>query len=137
MIRRSFGYAALALLSSAVALYFGTGLHPLWWLTWLAPIPVLVVAPRISQKVAFVMAFLAWAVGGLNLWRYFRVSLSVPLLLALLVVMTPVLALQSVCCSTAGSSESLRGGRRWYFQASGSVTSSSARSFPLTVRLAT
>jgi len=92
MIRRSFGYAALALLSSAVALYFGTGLHPLWWLTWLAPIPVLVVAPRLSQKAAFAMAFLAWAVGGLNLWRYFRVSLSVPLLLALLVVMTPVLA---------------------------------------------
>ena len=81
MIRRSFGYAALALLSSAVALYFGTGLHPLWWLTWLAPIPVLVVAPRLSQKAAFAMAFLAWAVGGLNLWRYIRVSLSAPLLL--------------------------------------------------------
>jgi len=52
MNRKSLGHVVLALGSSAVALYSGTGLHPLWWLwwlTWLAPIPVLAVAPRLSR----------------------------------------------------------------------------------------
>ena len=66
MNRRSSGYAVLALVSSAVALYFGTGLHLVWWLTWLAPIPVLAVAPRYSQRFAFVIAFVAWALGAFN-----------------------------------------------------------------------
>jgi len=79
MDRKGFGYALLALVASSVALYFGTGLHPAWWLTWLAAIPVLLIAPRLSRRAAFAVAFLAWAAGGLNMWKYFRVSLSAPL----------------------------------------------------------
>ena len=31
------------------ALFFvGTGLHPVWWVTWLAPLPVLLLAPRLA-----------------------------------------------------------------------------------------
>jgi apolipoprotein N-acyltransferase len=83
--------AVLALAATAGGAYFGTGLHPVWWLTWLAPIPVLLVAPRLSRRSAFAVAFLAWAAGGLNMWRYFRVSLSTPLVIALLVVVLPAL----------------------------------------------
>ena len=92
MDRKGFGYALLALVASSVALYFGTGLHPAWWLTWLAAIPVLLIAPRLSRRAAFAVAFLAWAAGGLNMWKYFRVSLSAPLVVALVVVMVPALA---------------------------------------------
>src|SRR5277367_828561 len=31
-------FIILALAASAIAFFFGTGLHPLWWLTWLAPL---------------------------------------------------------------------------------------------------
>ena len=84
--------APLALLTSGVMLYFATGLHPLWWLTWVAPIPVLLVAPYVSRRAAFAVAFLAWALGGLNLWSYFRHLLSTPIAITLLIVALPSLA---------------------------------------------
>jgi apolipoprotein N-acyltransferase len=37
----------------AVLFYFGTGLHPIWGFLWLAPIPVLAVAPRLHGGAAF------------------------------------------------------------------------------------
>ena len=36
----------LAGLVAAACAYLGTGLHPIWWMLWLAPIPVLAIAPR-------------------------------------------------------------------------------------------
>ena len=82
----------LALLTSAAALYFATGLHPFWWLTWVAPIPVLLLAPRVSAARAFVVAFLAWAIAGLNLWGYFHNLLSTPIAVILLIIGLPSLA---------------------------------------------
>jgi apolipoprotein N-acyltransferase len=64
---------------SAAAFFFGTGLHPIWWLTWVAPIPVLLIAPRLSRSAAFAVAFLAWTIGGLNQWHFFRSVLEIPL----------------------------------------------------------
>ena len=81
----------VALLTSAVLVYFGTGLHPLWWLIWIAPIPLLLLAPRISRSMAFASAFLAWTIGGLNLWSYFRHLLSTPLTVTLLIIGLPAL----------------------------------------------
>jgi apolipoprotein N-acyltransferase len=83
--------AFAALLASAIMLYFGTGLHPIWWLTWIGAIPVLWISSRISRRGAFVIAFLACAIQGLNLWSYFRNSLSMPLIVTLLIVMGPAL----------------------------------------------
>jgi apolipoprotein N-acyltransferase len=68
----------LACVLSAVALFFGTGLHPLWWLLWLAPVPLLVIAPRLTRLRAFALAFLACLVGGLNEWHFFRAQLGIP-----------------------------------------------------------
>jgi apolipoprotein N-acyltransferase len=58
--------ASLACLASGLLFFFGTGLHPLWVLTWLAPVPVLALAIRASWGRALVVAALAMLIGGLN-----------------------------------------------------------------------
>jgi apolipoprotein N-acyltransferase len=83
--------AGLAALVSAVLLYFGTGLHPVWWLTWFAIVPVLVVAARLSMRWTFASAFTAWSLGGLNMWRYFHVDLEIPLIPVITFVVLPAL----------------------------------------------
>ncbi|GIH96910.1 nitrilase-related carbon-nitrogen hydrolase [Planobispora siamensis] len=80
-----------AAVTTAVLLFYGTGLTPLPWLTWLAPLPVLLLAPRVSAPVAAVAAFGAWGAGGLNLWSLQRDRLAVPLPVALLSVVLPAL----------------------------------------------
>src|SRR5207249_8741800 len=52
------------------------------------PIPVLAVAPRLRGSVAFLVAFLAWLIGELNQWTYFRdaLELSVPVIIIFLVM---------------------------------------------------
>jgi apolipoprotein N-acyltransferase len=87
--RVPFVFVVVAVLSSAVAFYFGTGLHPLWWLTWLAPLPLLLVAPRSSRATTFLASWLAAAAGALNLWHYFRHDLESPLILSLVVILLP------------------------------------------------
>jgi apolipoprotein N-acyltransferase len=63
--------AMVAVMASAVLLFWGMGLHPHWWLMWLAPLPVLLIAARVSAKAAFGAATLAWFLGGMNVWRYY------------------------------------------------------------------
>jgi apolipoprotein N-acyltransferase len=60
---------------SAALFFLGTGLAPIWPLTWLAAIPVLWIAPRISATQAFFVASAAYALGGLNGWSYSRAVL--------------------------------------------------------------
>ncbi|HTV14621.1 MAG TPA: nitrilase-related carbon-nitrogen hydrolase [Acidobacteriaceae bacterium] len=77
--------ALLAIAASAAAWYFGTGLHPAWYLLWMAPLPVLLVAPRMRTWPAFGTAFAAAAIGGLNMWLYLRKLTPLPVtLLAIL-----------------------------------------------------
>ena len=80
---------ALALAGSAVASFFGTGLHPVWWLTWLAPLPVLLIAPRVSRSTAFGVAFGAFTLGALNVWSYDRIV--TPLWLSVFILIVPSL----------------------------------------------
>src|SRR5215469_8658718 len=84
--QRQVGIAVATALASGLGLFFGTGLHPVWWLTWIAPIPVLVAAARLTRGWAFATAFVAWAVGGLNMWNYFHVVLEVPVIPSMLFV---------------------------------------------------
>src|SRR5579863_3402209 len=76
---RDAGFALLAAMSTAVLLWFGTGLHPWWPLLWFAPIPVLLFALRSSWRIAALTAALSWMAGGLNLWHYFSVVHVPPL----------------------------------------------------------
>ncbi|WP_144119301.1 nitrilase-related carbon-nitrogen hydrolase [Catellatospora sichuanensis] len=69
---------AFAVVLASALVWFGTGLAPLPWLTWLAPLPLFVVAARVSGRTAMAAAFLAWAAGSLNMWTYYAGTLEVP-----------------------------------------------------------
>jgi len=83
--------AATAL--AALGWWFGSGVHPLWWLTWLAPLPVLWLAPRVRTRWAALAAFVAYAVGGLNQWDYLHGYIGLPLVAIVQAVGTPALLL--------------------------------------------
>lgn len=70
---------AFAGLASAGLLYFGTGLHPTWWLLWVAPVPVLAIAPRLHASAAFLLGSIAWILGEMNQWNYLRHVIALPL----------------------------------------------------------
>ena len=80
--------AGAAGVASAVLFYFGTGLHPIWWTLWLAPVPVLAIAPRLSRLTTFLVATAAFLIGGLNMWNYLAHELGLPrpLIIASLVI---------------------------------------------------
>lgn len=88
--RRS-GAAFLAVVSTAVWVWFGTGLNPMWPLLWFAPLPVLLFGSRSSWWGAAVTAVLAWLIGSLNLWYYFSVVLHLPLAIRVLILAIPAL----------------------------------------------
>ena len=77
------------MLASSALFFFGTGLHPVWWLTWLAPLPVLLLAPRVGRLQAFAAAALSWSLGSLNMWHYLTALLQVPLVIRLISVLVP------------------------------------------------
>ena len=70
--------ALLAALASAALLWAGTGLHPHWWLTWLAPIPPLLFARRAPWWAAALVAFTAWFTGECNMWGYLHGLIGIP-----------------------------------------------------------
>ena len=89
---------AVAALLSASAFYFGTGLHPIWWLTWLAPLPLLLVSLQLSGRAAFIVSWLVAVLGALNLWRYFHRDLEAPVLVTLLILVFTSAALALGVC---------------------------------------
>ena len=70
---------ASAVLATATMFYFGTGLHPVWWLVWFAPIPVLLVAMSMSGRMAFALGALAFLGGMLNFWTYMHGVIGIPI----------------------------------------------------------
>jgi apolipoprotein N-acyltransferase len=86
--------AATAL--SAVLWRYGTGLAPLWWCAWLAPLPVLLLASRVRAGIAFGSAFVAWLLGETGLWGYYTdrdaLDQPVPLAVAIFVVLAALFA---------------------------------------------
>jgi apolipoprotein N-acyltransferase len=75
--RLSIAWAAASLIS-ATLFFFGTGLHPIWWFTWLAPLPVLWIATRLRPLTAFAVAALAWVLGSLNMAGYYWTVGAIP-----------------------------------------------------------
>ncbi len=72
-------------------LWLATGLHPVWWLTWIAALPVLFVAPRVNRWPAFGMALGAWATGDLNEWKFLHGMIELPAAVLLLAIFGPAL----------------------------------------------
>ncbi|HEY0806339.1 MAG TPA: hypothetical protein VGD84_14795, partial [Pseudonocardiaceae bacterium] len=85
-----------AALATALLYFFGTGLHPIPWLTWLAPLPVLLLAPRASARIAALAAFTGYFLGGSNIWRYYTIDLQLPPTLTLLAVVGLPLLLTAI-----------------------------------------
>ncbi len=50
----------------------------MWPLLWLAPVPILAIAPRLSRSGAFTLALVAWFLGELNLWKHLAYGLGLP-----------------------------------------------------------
>jgi len=80
-----------ALIASSLLVYFGTGLNPRGWATWCAAVPVLAFAARTRIWPSLLVAFGAWALGGLNLWSYMSDLLGLPLAVRLAVILVPAL----------------------------------------------
>lgn len=78
---------------AALGWWFGSGVHPLWWLTWLAPLPVLWLAPRVRARWAALAAFVAYAIGGVNQWDYLHGYIGLPVMAIIQAVGTPALML--------------------------------------------
>jgi len=82
---RRIGIALLAAAATAVLVWFGTGLFPMWPLMWFAPLPVLLFAARNSWWATALVAGCGWLIGMLNMWRYLHLILRAPLLACMLV----------------------------------------------------
>ncbi len=78
-----------ATVAAALLWWLGSGLHPWWWLTWLAPLPLLWLAPRTGRWPAALAALVAVAVGGLNQWRYLHDYIGLPLSVIAYVIVLP------------------------------------------------
>jgi apolipoprotein N-acyltransferase len=87
--RLSLLVALLAMLSSGAMLYFGTGLQPVWWLTWLALLPALVAVHRCGRLAGVALCLGTWLIAGANLWPYLHGTLSLPAPLVLLAIASP------------------------------------------------
>jgi apolipoprotein N-acyltransferase len=83
--------AILALAATAAMFFFATGLHPVWWLTWFAIVPLLFVARRLRAARAFGVAALASFIGGLNLWHYAHAEIGIPIGIILIILGGPAL----------------------------------------------
>ncbi len=91
---KRFYVGSAAIITSAVVYFYGTGLHPRWYLTWIAPLPVMIFALRSSRRWAAVAAFLAFSLGGLNMLHYYRVV--TPLFVTLLILLVPSAVLAGI-----------------------------------------
>ncbi len=78
-----------ACLVSAALLYLGTGLHPIWWALWLAPIPALAIASRLRGSAAFLLGAIVWLIGETNQWNYVTSEIELPLPIVILYFVVP------------------------------------------------
>jgi len=90
---RRIGAALLAVATTAVMVWFGTGLFPMWPPMWFAPLPVLLFAARNSWWATALAAGCAWLIGILNMWRYLHLLMKAPLLACTLLSLAIVFVL--------------------------------------------
>ncbi|MGH8146994.1 MAG: nitrilase-related carbon-nitrogen hydrolase [Rhodanobacteraceae bacterium] len=85
---------ALALVAAALSAagwWFGAQLHPVWWLTWLAPLPISWLATRVQARWAALAAFVAFVIGDLPYWKYMNGYVGLPLVPTLIAIFGPAL----------------------------------------------
>jgi apolipoprotein N-acyltransferase len=90
-VRKAFLIAAAGTVSAAL-FYFGTGLHPVSYLLWFAPIPVLLIARQLRAGMAFLFSAAIRLIGEMNLWNYLTHGLGLPPPLVILFLLIPAIA---------------------------------------------
>src|SRR6266567_7626120 len=88
----------IAVAVSGAAFYASEGLNPLWWAIWLAPLPILCIATRLSWLGATIASLAAGVIGALSMWEYHG-RLQLPLWLKLATLIVPGVAF---CLSVLG-----------------------------------
>ena len=86
---RRITFMLCAVVLTAAAYFVCSGLDRVWWLVWLAPLPVLVVAPRLNAWEALIVALLGRGLGMLSFWHYLRDTVQFPLWLSFITVLAP------------------------------------------------
>ena len=86
--RKLFLIAAAGLVSATFA-YLGTGLNPIWWALWLAPVPIIAIASRLHGSAAFLVGAIVWLIGEMNQWNYVRHGIELPPQIAVLYFLVP------------------------------------------------
>jgi apolipoprotein N-acyltransferase len=61
----------------------------MWWPVWIAPLPILFLAPKMRVWEAFAAALAAHALAGLSFWNYLRYTVQFPLWLELVSILIP------------------------------------------------
>jgi len=75
---------------TAGAYFMSSGLQRLWWPVWFAPLPVLLLAPRLRAWQAFAVALIARGLAAaFNFWHYLRDVVQFPLFLLLVTILVP------------------------------------------------
>jgi apolipoprotein N-acyltransferase len=79
-----------AVVLTAGAYFVSSGLQRLWWPVWLAPLPVLLLAPRLRAWQAFAVALFARGIASaFGFWDYLRHVVQFPLWLVLVTILAP------------------------------------------------
>ena len=137
-----------SILVSGFGWYLSTGLNgDHWWLVWFAPVPILMIIPEVIKQKAFWIAFIAYLIGRLSWVPYLNsvlprlmviiFTLSLPLLFAIILLVTRNIILKSKHWAAFLSFPVLYAGFEWiYFQVSrdgtaGSLAYSQADCMPL------
>jgi apolipoprotein N-acyltransferase len=74
-----------AAVAIGVLLRFIVGLNPVWWLVWVAPVPLLVLAFRLGKQDARWMVTLAAVIGVTSNFHYLRLVMPLPMVIAVVV----------------------------------------------------
>lgn len=99
--RNNLAFASIAVFASAILYFFSTGLNGSWMLLFVAPIPILFFANGASARLTFVISFLAYAIGGLNMVGYLRMLVPVPVIVVFILVPSIVFAFSIISARTA------------------------------------
>jgi apolipoprotein N-acyltransferase len=86
---RRLALGVLATVVSGTAWWCGTGLAPSHWMTWLAALPLLLLAPRVRWQAAMAAAFCAGACAGASSWHYLHDVIKLPLSVCLATLVMP------------------------------------------------
>ena len=77
-----------AAVATGILLRFVVGLHPVWWLVWFAPVPLLLMAFVCSSRKARWLVILAAMIGTSCNFRYFLLVMPLPAVITVIAAQT-------------------------------------------------